>query len=84
MTGPEIWLQRLVGVVILGLVLSLLAAAFSHLVPDRAGQFIATQARIFDSLRLHLLPVVLGFSLVLALLGERQLALAGGVVVALP
>lgn len=77
MTRPRIWRERLIGVLLLGLVLTLLAAGISHLVPDRFGQGIVTQARMLDSLRVHLLPVAGGLAGVLALLGERRLALAG-------
>ena len=78
-----VWTERLIGVLLLGLVLSLAMAAASHLVPNKAGQYIATQMRMFDSLRPHLLLAVLGLVALLALLGEQRAALLGVVGVVL-
>lgn len=73
----NLWTERLIGVLLLGLFLSLATAAFSHLVPDRVGQYIATQMRMFDSLRPHILLVVVGLAAMLAVLGEYRIALVG-------
>jgi len=71
------WGERLIGIVLFGLVLTLALAAFSHKVPDSAGQFLSVQTRIFDSMR----PYLIGFSMVLVVillgLGQAKLALLG-------
>ncbi len=64
------------GVVILALCVALFLAGLSHMIGDVAGQYITTQLRSFDSVRPHLIPVALLLSGLVALLGNRRLALA--------
>lgn len=71
------WTERLIGVLLFGLLVTLALAAFSQLVPDRAGQFISVQTRMLDSMRPHLLIVVLMFAAALLALGQMRLAALG-------
>lgn len=73
----SLWRERLIGVMLLCLVVLLTLAAASHLVSSQSGEYIATQVRILDSLRPHLLLLVLLNCCALALLRERRIALAG-------
>lgn len=68
------WTERLIGVLLFWLVLTLLLAAVSHLVPDRAGQYISVQLRMLDSLRPHLLVLSVFFAAALLALGQARLA----------
>lgn len=71
------WTERLIGVLLFGLVVTLAFAALSHMIPDRAGQFISVQARMLDSLRPHLLVVVVILAVVLLAVGQTRLAALG-------
>lgn len=71
------WIERLIGVVLFGLVVLLVLGALSHRVPDAAGQFLTVQARMFDSLRPYLIALAVGLAVVLLALGQGRLALLG-------
>ncbi len=72
------WRERLIGVLLFGLVATLAVAAFSHLIPESAPQYISVQARMLDSIRPHLLVPALALCAVLAGLGQRRAAAVGG------
>jgi len=69
-----IWSERLIGMLILTLTVVLIVAAFSAALPDRFGQIVSIQARIFDSLTPYLLLVALPLILMLLAMGQGRLA----------